>query len=348
MKCTYTLPWLNVIIIISAIFLFPILIGFRFHKKPFDDTQLRYLRSQQPRLIFIGNSILECRIDPDTLSTILKVDPIYSNPGGGTRSAQWYLEFKNYIVASRIKPDAVCIFFREHELTTPLDRTSGLYWDQIERRSHEHINRSNRAKILLVVNRLYSIQKYGYWANDIISRLALTPIMPDYLFVNINKIFVKIVPIIHFSPVKYNKIQTERNNRIARINETFHYSNLRLDNVNEYETKCTGNNYFQEIHNSFLPLIILLSQQNDIRLIFIKVNKRPQSMNGEPTGQSKPEAYTKYLETYLDSVGVKIVDFPMDSRILPSMFVDDYHIDRQYRSQCTHVFGDSIGYLLIK
>ena len=70
------------------------------------------LEKIQPDFIFIGNSMLDSRIDPDYFqeSTGKKIYIIWH---GGIMSSVWYLIMKNVIVVSEVKPKTVFIFFRD-------------------------------------------------------------------------------------------------------------------------------------------------------------------------------------------------------------------------------------------
>ena len=82
------------------------------------------LKSKDPDWVFVGNSMMPCRIDQARLKALTGGEAhVLRLPG--TRTAAWYLALKNHVVASGVKPKATFLFFRDHWLTLPSLKASG-------------------------------------------------------------------------------------------------------------------------------------------------------------------------------------------------------------------------------
>src|SRR5262245_36328887 len=88
-------------------------------RQPFDTRPLDELRAQPPDYVFFGDSMLYTRIAPARLSALLGGRRVRLFATGGSGSALWYLQLRNYVVASGSHPERVFIFFRDRDLTEP-------------------------------------------------------------------------------------------------------------------------------------------------------------------------------------------------------------------------------------
>ena len=110
-------------------------------RQPFQPGPIEDLISMQPGYITIADS-MGGRIDPERLTALANVPiaPILQNATG---SAYWFLVFKNWVVASHVKPKRVVIFFRDTNLTDPMFRVSGPYrqtLDEVARDREDELN----------------------------------------------------------------------------------------------------------------------------------------------------------------------------------------------------------------
>lgn len=88
-------------------------------KAPFDPAPRQRLQKIRPQIIFVGSSICDSRVDPKRLGELLGGQRVYTLWSPATGSAAWYLMFKNYIVASRIRPRVVVFVFYGVQFTWP-------------------------------------------------------------------------------------------------------------------------------------------------------------------------------------------------------------------------------------
>ena len=90
-------------------------------RRPFDPAVRETLRAIQPAYVFIGDSTLGSRIDPQYLTRVLH-RPVWWVMQPGTGPAYWYLGFKNAVLGAGLRPRAVFVFFRDYTLTDVLFR----------------------------------------------------------------------------------------------------------------------------------------------------------------------------------------------------------------------------------
>src|SRR6185295_14643237 len=95
-------------------------------KGHFNSKPIEQLKSKQPDLVLIGDSMLDSRVDADLLGQKLG-GPVALIWNGGAASAWWYLVLKNYVLAADVHPKVVCFFFRDRLLTDAAFRTTGTY-----------------------------------------------------------------------------------------------------------------------------------------------------------------------------------------------------------------------------
>lgn len=78
--------------------------------------QIDWLRSTRVEYLFVGNSMLDSRIDPE-LFTDLAGKTSIALAEGSSGAAHWYLTLKNVVLPSGVRPKKVFLFFRSGELT---------------------------------------------------------------------------------------------------------------------------------------------------------------------------------------------------------------------------------------
>jgi hypothetical protein len=80
--------------------------------EPFDHAVIEQFESAAPELVFLGNSLLDNRIDPDVF-TELTGKPTVSLAIEGTAPGIWYLQLTNIVAAAQNSPATVFIFFHD-------------------------------------------------------------------------------------------------------------------------------------------------------------------------------------------------------------------------------------------
>src|SRR5262249_16947617 len=139
-----------------------------------------------PDYVFFGDSMLYTRIAPARLSALLGGRRVRLFATGGSGSALWYLQLRNYVVASGSHPERVFIFFRDRDLTAPTDNVDGPNRAVLERASadvdpaYESIMAANRSLVDRtrdLVAHVYPARRYQEAINVRVRRAALWPLL---------------------------------------------------------------------------------------------------------------------------------------------------------------------------
>ncbi|SVD65452.1 uncharacterized protein METZ01_LOCUS418306, partial [marine metagenome] len=85
--------WIGLLVMILVVFATPMLVLQSTGDIPFDPSDRDNIIAQEPDYVFIGNSMLETRIDKDELES-LTGNPVVLLVSGGSRSPSWWLELK--------------------------------------------------------------------------------------------------------------------------------------------------------------------------------------------------------------------------------------------------------------
>ena len=173
---------------VAMIVLAPALMRPGSQKPPFVEAPLDALGIQQPDYVFVGNSMLGKSIDPGHLSELTGGGNVFMFRDGGSASALWYLQIKNYLIPSKTRPKTVFLFFRDHFLTEPKYRITGHYRDRIDRASLANevvleekfeFNSTWRNRADAALMSFYPIQKYSRTAQKFLKKLAVWPLSKD-------------------------------------------------------------------------------------------------------------------------------------------------------------------------
>ena len=97
----------------------PFLVGGQ--KIPFNDRLIRKMEAEQSDLVFIGNSMMESRIDGGYIIENTGMKPFLLDAGkvmaGPGLVPNWYIWLKNLVAPARVKLKKVFIFFVDDQLT---------------------------------------------------------------------------------------------------------------------------------------------------------------------------------------------------------------------------------------
>ena len=327
------LTWGRLSLIVAIVFVLPSLLGQgNFTKRAFDSEPLNELRQTQPQCVFVGDSMLETRIDPSRLSDLSKLrTEILTYPGTGT--AQWYLILKNYVTALPKNPDCVVLFFRDRQLTIPGYHTTGRY----RRRTEALMKRVEPAFERVLENAVRT--------PDFLTKVAkwLYPIQ------RVREEFQDkaLVTALGFS-TKNSEVQSVR----TAAGAMFNVSNLRDDNNGDAEAdddlmaglNPSGNDFSSEVGKSFLPEILSLARSKNVRLVFFRVKRRPSEKDTVP--DPSLQQYISELEAYLARNGVKLVDESKDASMTVDYYTTDDHISKSKTPEYTERFWKIAGSLI--
>jgi len=276
-----------------------------YEPEQFDHKSIENLEQQNPSLIFLGNSILDTRIDPKTVSEITGI-PTQSLAINGSAAGIWYLQLKNIIGQTSIKSPIVHIFFYDNLITQPISTTGGSNKNLIE-------------PLLVYPEELFfSISRDTSWNDDL--TLSIYPIIKrrEEIKTYLNQ-FASL-----FSSIDSESVQ-------FKIDSFGKRQTLLKPNIREYKQ------FYEEIENSFLPAIIQIAKEKKIDLVLVKTSKNP-SISTKIQVQILQKSYVENLSSYLNSNGVHFIDMTGVDWIDATMFYDSAHIRSRYKIHYTKLF----------
>jgi hypothetical protein len=267
-----------------------------------------------PEWVFIGDSMLGTRIEPQLLGEI---------SGTGDRNvlflfqaasgpSYWYLAFKNLLVASGVQPRMTFFFFRDTNMTDTLFRLqSGR--DALDEVAHEQepelnaiVAERQRGAWSVVdhaLNRLYQVDTASAWIQPSVRRWYAFWKYPD-------------------SDVRLNFENV--------IEEDFN-QNFRRDIAADLGRVEDTPDFADDLPTSVLPLIADLSKAHHLPVCFVRVQRRP--VGGAPPAQSP--ALVKYVADFREwarSQGLCFYDETGD----PELTLDLYEDGDHFRDRITY------------
>lgn len=295
-----------------------------------DMTHRDGITERKPDLVLLGNSMLGVNVDTVALANSLgkSVYPIVYN---GSGSAMWYLSIKNNILASPHKPQVVVILFRDTMLTVPDFQVNGNYVEMIDLLAGENES--------LLVERAYVNHMNPL---DLFAQRYLP------LYHSGNRVRIQVDDLLRHIPPRLfhcNKDCVDANfqktfNFLA-INGPVNQGALNQADVPLYTERALG--FHSQVEGSFLPEIIRLCRENDIRLVLVRGKTVNFDYAPRPAGLDN---YMRNLEEYLAQNGVSFVDFETDTRLTTRDFADRFHVIPEARTAYTQMLVEALNSLL--
>jgi hypothetical protein len=228
-------------------------------RKSFRTRPIEELQYGNPEWVFIGDSMLGTRIEPQLLGEI---------SGTGNRNvmfllqaasgpAWWYLSFKNYLIPSGVKPRATFFFFRDTNMTDTLFRLQnhlGEALDEVARDREPALDaiiaarqRGMWSRIDRVLNRAYGVDATSAWLHPTIRRWYALWKYPN----------------------PGMRLRFEN-----MLEESFN-ENFRRDLAADIGAADADADFFSDLPTSVLPLIMDLAKRHEQRICFVRVQRRP-------------------------------------------------------------------------
>lgn len=295
----------------------------------FRPTPIQDLQRLQPAYVFIGDSMLGTRIDPAYLQGLTGED-VALLARAGTGSAYWYLAFKNYLVASGVKPKVVFFFFRDLNMTDPLFRLTGPFRWSIDEVAHETepalndvIATRTRGRWFRThqgVNALYNVDRANAW----VERQLYD--WPARFWTDTEEQRRAWLDALNFDVMGIDALRPMADADIAAAEDA--------------EADFAGN-----VPRSVLPLIIDLAKRHDLTVGFVRVQRRP--VNNRPPEQSpRLQQYVRDFQAYVEAQGMLFHDDTGDPQQTLAMYEDGDHVGREHRQRYTRIFWVHMNRLL--
>jgi hypothetical protein len=291
------------------------------------------LAAQKSDMILLGDSVVELNLNPPALEKALGLT-IYPLHFNGSSSTLWYVAIKNVIVTSPSKPRYLVIVFRDTFLTTPAYRAQGGgYQDEIDSLATQEdslvIQRTyvNQMNLLEKASESYfPLYVYRARIRNQIDYLIRYPLIRATM--NCGKRCLDIALDTVLNGRNWDPILL--NTHIAGVEDVL-YTRHALD-------------FKASVNESYLPDIIRLCKENDIRPIFVHAKTLRLYRNAyEPVLLA---AYLRDLADYLRANGVSYLDIGQDPRIKPEDFADSLHIFPAAIDRYTQVLADALKTVL--
>ena len=311
---------LLLVLMILIIVVVPMSLGRSRIPVPFDQSVADSFASSNADVVFIGNSLLDNRINPDYLSELIARDAT-SLAIEGTAPGIWFLQLSNVVAAAENAPKQIFVFFHDDLLTRPIYFTG--VEDQRLRESLSHSNISGYG--LLPEPKASFVDR----ASDVFE--SLYPIASSGSYRDSGPISYIGAGIVGMN----NDEATE-----SAIN-IFGFGFKRDQTTTVQQPKYHGS--FQSmIGNSFLPYMLEIATTLDTEIIFVRVAARPND-DGSPNEPETLANYSTDIDTYLTSKNVGYVDMTGhidEGAIDAAMYNDGYHLKSRFRDHYTEFFAE--------
>ncbi|MFH1614988.1 MAG: hypothetical protein ABIG61_07880 [Planctomycetota bacterium] len=272
-----------------------------------------YLDTNRPKAVLLGNSIPDDAVDERVVSNLTGIKTI-KFIRHGSASAWWYLAIKNVVLKSSARPDIVVIFFRDHFLTDPTFRVDGRYKyliDEIAEKDEPLLDRLAYLGNMSTVE--YTLLRYCplYQKREKV-KSAVDSAIKNQLVASMAGIRPGL------ADLAIQKVFADDN------------MNRNLLTIRQLAAESAGDqkpfDFDRQVNRSFLPQIISMCKQNNIRLVLLRM-KRRRDAEAEKLPQGLAE-YGEKLAKYLADNNVDFIDHTCDPRISLEYFGAGDHLTK--------------------
>ena len=305
---------------IFVVLIVPAALGRTQMPEPFDQSAVDDLQSSAADVVFIGNSLLLTRIDPDYLSE-LTGNTAVSLAVEGTAPGVWLLQLWNVVTAVENPPSEIFVFFHDDLITRQIEFTG--------------------QKDSLIVERLTP-------ANT--SRYGLTTSKKQSFVDTIKSAFTSIYPIANLKSNQQSEPISSIGATLVGYNDqeftdagesTFSFANIR-DQAGIIQQPKFHGDFYDVIDDSFLPALIRATDDINANLTIVRVAARPNT-DGSPNEPESLARYSSDLSIYLAANDVRYIDMighVESGDIDAAMYYDGYHLKNRFRQTYTEFFAE--------
>lgn len=330
---------ISLLITTSIIILPALLIPVQTQREPFIGKMVhRKLEEKKPHFVFIGNSMLSSRIDDKLIEQLTGGKRAFSIVNFGGLSAVHYLAFKYLVLPAKIKPEKVFVMFRGVQFHFPRLRIN----DLVVKKGIERITPSSDPVFEKIVHG--KTTSFTESVFDFFTHIFPVAKLHSSMSKRIHDFALQLTTML--TPHSYQKQWHEELR--STINNRFAYDSgsLRTDITGEKITPQVSTDtleFHTGLEDTFLPSFLHLAKQNNIQLVFLRVQERPTA-DGPKSDPPVLQKYMEDMKTYLAGNGAYFYDFTGDPELPLSAYHDGDHIaDAQ---QYTRLFVRRLGDLL--
>jgi hypothetical protein len=305
---------------LAAALALPFATGIR--RVPFNDQPIRDMEAQQSDFVFIGNSMMRSRIDPNYILSA-SGKKAYRIDAGPSFVGSWYLWLKNFVAVAKIKPKRVFLFFTDEQLT------STNFWLSVsDAEKIESVMRFQEP----VYDRLVRNKQSSLYSNILehIHRFYARSDIQEPVRQRIANFLMQ-----RISSGSYEDTKNEINNYLKTVGRRKAFDVIHDPNFRPRDVPMTTTEAFSvALTKSFLVPIVQVAKENNLPLCFFRIRRSPmQRREGEP----KFQEYLRSLEAYFKANDVCYIDESGDTDVTDDMYgtpSDDHiHDRRRYTSQ---------------
>jgi hypothetical protein len=287
-------------------------------REPFDQDTAIAVREANPEFVVIGDSMAGIRIDPRYLSRLAhtSVLGLYQQ---GSPVAYWYLVLKNLVIENGLKKvRGVIFFFRDDQLTTQVQVAPGA----LDRVAHDREPELDR---VLAADKLGAFSTAHRFARSIYqydrSRLFFEPLLNQW-------------PARMVQPDRPDELLHTLNAEVFALDKLRRFEASDLAAANDASLNFAAN-----VGDSLLPEIFRLAGSANIRLAFIRVQRRPTAEGPPPQSEALKE-YVAALQAYVTGRGAYFHDDWGDPDEPLSIYSDGDHLTQAGRLRYTERFAE--------
>jgi len=287
---------ISVLCLITAALAIPFLVGG--HKLPLNDQVMRRMEAEQSDLVFIGNSMMESRIDRVYIAEKTGLKSILFDAGhvmaGPSIVPTWYLWLKNFVAPAKVKPKKVFIFFVDEQLTAtefhmdPID-TKGIeraltLHEPVYDRLVRHRDSSFYSTIKEYIHQFYARSQIQERFRQRFSSLLMS--------------------LVGNAPAEQTK--SEINNYLKAAGRRPAFDVVHDPDFHPRDVPATTTEAFEvALSKSFLVPMVQVAKDNNIPLCFFRIKRSPlQRRENNPQFQE----YRRSLEAFFKEHNVCYID----------------------------------------
>ena len=299
-------------------------------REAFDEAAASALREAQPEFLVIGDSMAGVRIDPRHLSRVTgrSVAGLFQQ---GSPVAFWYLQLKNLVIGNGLtKVRGVVFFFRDDQLTTQVE-VNGPVLDRVARAYEPELDRILAAHRLGAFSEVHRTARAAYQFD--LTRVWLEPRLTRAPAAALRASTLALRATADRTAGKPTDLVDAINNEI-----------FALDKLRKFEAadlpQAQGEflDFNAHVGRSLLPEILRLAASANIRLAFVRVQRRP-SAGGPPRQSAALARYVEDLRGYLTAHGAYFHDDWGDASQPLSIYADGDHLRFEERIPYTERFA---------
>jgi hypothetical protein len=286
------------------------------------------LNREEPQILVFGDSVVATNVDPGIMADQLgeRVSAI-SEPGAG--SALLYLILKNNIVLAKSKPAVLVLLFRDTVLTSPGFRVYGSFFQVLD----EYAGSGDDFVLQLAIqNQMNPVQQLAeaylppFWARWDLRAMLVSRVInfPARALLGCNQ---------QCYETAMGDVFGNQNFQPDQLNEA-------INSAENYLYTARNLDFHRQIDRSFLPEIIRICRDNQIKLVLVRTKiLRFSRENPEPPAVVQ---YMNDLNRYARENNIPLIDFAHDDRLSTNVFRDTHHLNPQGRIVFTQMLDEAL------